>query len=130
MQHADVRKPGKAVQALTLALKAPRFQSMIAKRINSGFNLNPLFFGLSLHPLQPGGGMWVAPADRRTMSDQKPYSAGIEAVKRVSPVEYTYSGPGADHHGKRAEVQVEHIRLTVFVYNVPVCAIEGGGGAG
>lgn len=45
---------------------------------------------------KPGGGMWIAPADRRTLDGEaKPYSKGLTALKRITPVEFGYSEAAA-----------------------------------
>mmetsp|Transcript_27240 Transcript_27240/g.51511 ORF Transcript_27240/g.51511 Transcript_27240/m.51511 type:complete len:290 (+) Transcript_27240:6-875(+) len=45
---------------------------------------------------KPGGGMWVTPADQRSMKNVQNFSLGLSTVTRLSPVMYEYdtSAPG------------------------------------
>ena len=54
--------------------ESTRFQSLIAKRIHSAFNLNPVFF-LSLCPLHSGGGFQA----EHHPPDQKVYGEAVQA---------------------------------------------------
>lgn len=40
---------------------------------------------------KPGGGLWVAPSDRRLKQNIKPYTDGLESLLRINPVTYKYN---------------------------------------
>jgi len=37
---------------------------------------------------KPGGGAWVAPADRRAMTAVEPFDVGLAALSKLHPVRY------------------------------------------
>jgi hypothetical protein len=46
---------------------------------------------------KPGGGTWVTPSDRRTLDgDVKPYSKGLTALKRITPMAGLYKSSSVD----------------------------------
>lgn len=50
---------------------------------------------------KPGNNMWDGPSDRRLKKDIIDYSEGLNIIKQVRPVWYTYNGEGGTPEGER-----------------------------
>ena len=48
-----------------------------------------------------GGGSWAGTSDARTKRDVKPYEEGLDILKAIDPVWYTYNGKGDTPEGHR-----------------------------
>ncbi|KAK3281670.1 hypothetical protein CYMTET_10549 [Cymbomonas tetramitiformis] len=74
---------------------------------------------------KPGGGAWMAPADRRTMKTVEPFTTGLSAIQDLKPMQFEYSegglgfghGDGRRHIGLVAQ-DVESVDDAAFMVSV------------
>ncbi len=51
--------------------------------------------------VKPGGGSWSAPSDARTKEDVTNFKDGLDVVRKLNPVNYTYNGLGETPKGMK-----------------------------
>jgi hypothetical protein len=62
--------------------------------------------GASAQAYKPGGGSWSATSDVRTKKNESTYTAGLDALRQVRPVWYSYNGKGGTIDSDRRFVGV------------------------
>ena len=91
-----------------------------AAALRATFDVN---FTITGAGYQPGGGSWTATSDARFKRDVGPYGRGLDAVRRLRPINFRYHGlaghdPDRVHCGLAAE-EVAEI-MPEMVHTLPI----------
>lgn len=78
---------------------------------------------------KPGGGSWLSSSDERVKRDVTPYTAGLEQICRLRPIEFSYNGQGSTtDDGQRyygLSAQQARSVMPELVHTMPDSGLEG-----